>query len=137
MAVEGLHHFNYRGSAAQIRAIRDFYCDVLGLVDGPRPPFGIPGHWLYAGDAAILHLVEVKSSESAKAAVNQPSALDHVALRCTDLEGMQARLRTHGVQYSSTKVPGTGAVQLFCTDPAGMGVELNFGGSAAETSTAR
>lgn len=127
MPVEGLHHFNYRGSAAQIRAIREFYCDVLGLVDGPRPQFGIPGHWLYAGDSAILHLVEVPAGESSKAKAEQPSALDHVALRCTDLEGMLARLRAHGVQYSSMKVPGTGAVQLFCTDPAGMGVELNFG----------
>jgi len=127
MAVEGLHHFNYRGSAAEIRAIRDFYCDVLGLVDGPRPQFGIPGHWLYAGDSAILHLVEVTSGEAVKATGNKPSALDHVALRCTDLEGMLGRLRASGIQFSSTKVPGTGAVQLFCTDPAGMGVELNFG----------
>ena len=127
MAVEGLHHFNYRGSAAEIRAIRDFYCDVLGLVDGPRPQFGIPGHWLYAGDSAILHLVEVTSGEAVKATGNKPSALDHVALRCTDLEGMLERLRASGIQFSSTKVPGTGAVQLFCTDPAGMGVELNFG----------
>lgn len=130
MAVEGLHHFNYRGSAAEIRALRDFYCGVLGLVDGPRPQFGIPGHWLYAGDSAIVHLVEVPAAESAMAAGKHPSALDHVALRCTDLEGMLERLRTHGIQYSSMKVPGTGAIQLFCADPAGMGVELNFGAPA-------
>jgi extradiol dioxygenase family protein len=127
VAVEGLHHFNYRGSAAQVRAIREFYCDVLGLVDGPRPQFGVPGHWLYAGDAAILHLVEVPAAESAKASGNEISALDHVALRCTDLESMIQQLRAKGVEFSSMRVPGTGAIQLFCTDPAGMGVELNFG----------
>ena len=130
MAVEGLHHFNYRAPAAELRAIRDFYCDVLGLVDGPRPQFGIPGHWLYAGDHAIVHLVVSPPGESAPARQGGQSALDHVALRCTDVDAMTQRLRANGIEFSSMKVPGTGAIQLFCSDPTGMGVELNFGSAA-------
>ena len=35
---------------------RDFFVDALGLEDGPRPDFGVPGHWLYADGRAIVHL---------------------------------------------------------------------------------
>ena len=130
MAVEGLHHFNYRAPAAELRAIRDFYCDVLGFIDGSRPPFHIPGHWLYAGNLPIVHLIEMSAEQSLAPVEERQSALDHVALRCTDLEGMLARLRAHDIPHSSMKVPGTGATQVFCKDPTGMGVELNFGSAA-------
>ena len=38
MTVQALNHINIRLPADELRALRDFYCDVLGLVDGARPP---------------------------------------------------------------------------------------------------
>src|SRR5262245_55334798 len=37
-----------------IDATRDFYCRVLGMSDGFRPPLGFPGYWLYLGDTAVI-----------------------------------------------------------------------------------
>ena len=28
---------------------KNFYCDVLGLEIGDRPPLDFPGYWLYSG----------------------------------------------------------------------------------------
>ena len=49
-----LDHVNIR--TRRLSVLRAFYTDVLGLKDGPRPPFGHPGAWLYAGDHPIVHL---------------------------------------------------------------------------------
>jgi len=49
-----LDHVNIR--TRQLSVVRAFYTDVLGLKDGPRPPFGHPGAWLYAGDRPVVHL---------------------------------------------------------------------------------
>lgn len=126
MPVHALHHFNFRAPAAKLRALRDFYCDVLGFVEGPRPPFRVPGFWLYAGGAPILHLVEIASANAATGFPAQPAALDHVALKCSDFDAMVERLRASGIEHTVTHVPGAGDTQIFCTDPSGLGVELNF-----------
>jgi catechol 2,3-dioxygenase-like lactoylglutathione lyase family enzyme len=57
--VLGLHHFTIRCSGTELERLRDFYCDVLGMKEGPRPDFGFPGHWLYLGDSALLHLAAI------------------------------------------------------------------------------
>ncbi len=36
-----------------IDATRDFYCRVLGMKDGFRPPLGFPGYWLYLGETPV------------------------------------------------------------------------------------
>ena len=41
-----------------IEATREFYCQVVGLSVGDRPPLEFPGYWLYAGDAPCLHIAE-------------------------------------------------------------------------------
>ena len=42
-------------SVTDLDAARDFYCDVLGFEELPRPDFGFPGLWLRVG-ALQLHL---------------------------------------------------------------------------------
>jgi len=37
-------------------AMRDFLIDVLGVHEGPRPPFDFHGYWLYFDDVAVIHL---------------------------------------------------------------------------------
>jgi catechol-2,3-dioxygenase len=124
MSVIGLNHYNLRADRATLETLRDFYVNVVGLEPGHRPPFRSAGYWLYAGTQAILHLSEARPGEMRPShAVN---TFDHVAFSCEDAAGMERRLADAQVRYSRTYVPLTRQLQLFCADPAGNGVELNF-----------
>ena len=50
MTTLGLNHYNLRANRELLDALRDFYCTVVGLTVGERPPFSSFGYWLYAGD---------------------------------------------------------------------------------------
>lgn len=50
-----------------------------------------------------------------------------VAFACSGRAEMEARLHASGVGFRTDHVPATAQVQLFFQDPAGNGVELNFG----------
>lgn len=126
MPVEFLHHVNLRVPAAQMDELRDFYCKVLGLVEGWRPPFASSGYWLYAGDAPVVHLVAMGAEEAASAGRFGRSVIDHVAFRCADKGSMAAHLRALGIEYSVSIVPEVGDVQFLLRDPLGTGVELGF-----------
>lgn len=123
MPVLGLSHDNLRGPREHIDALRDFYCEVVGLRVGPRP---LPsyGHWLYAGERDVLHLSESRPGELRVQGVR--NSFDHVAFRCTDFAAAERVLVERGIAYRLAVVPQTGQRQLFFTDPAGNGVELNF-----------
>ncbi len=122
MAIEGLNHFNLRAPQPLLGLIRDFYVEVVGLVEGDRPDFGVPGHWLYAGGHAVVHLLESESSDATTAT----GVLDHIAFTCNDLGAVEQRLETAGVDYQKREFPHFGLSQLFLNDPSGLGVELNF-----------
>ena len=125
MPALGLNHYNIRAGQPLIGRVRDFYVDVVGLHEGWRPPFDFPGHWLYAGDAAVVHLVETSEGQ---ATAPPAGTLDHVAFTCTGFDDFESKLRTLGVEYRKSAVPGAPLKQLFVKDPAGNGVELNFAG---------
>jgi len=121
-AVAGLAHVNIRAPEALIETVRAFYRDVVGLREGPRPPFRSRGYWLYAGGRDVLHLTIDPRAEHA----HGEGWLDHVAFSAIDLDATIARLESAGVAYERDDVPSLDQVQLFLTDPAGIGVELNF-----------
>ncbi|MEQ1516010.1 MAG: VOC family protein [Usitatibacteraceae bacterium] len=124
MPIITLNHYNLRASRQLLGALRTFYCDVVGLTEGARPPFRFFGYWLYAGENPILHLSEAGAEEGRTAgAVN---TFDHVAFTCRGRVETEAHLTRHGVAYRRTEVPLTRQVQLVFKDPAGNGVELNF-----------
>jgi catechol 2,3-dioxygenase-like lactoylglutathione lyase family enzyme len=54
MSVGVLDHYNV--STRNLRDTVRFYEEVLGLVNGPRPPFDFPGAWLYSEGHPVLHL---------------------------------------------------------------------------------
>ncbi|MEI8603113.1 hypothetical protein P4S55_21585 [Shewanella sp. PP-Sp27a-2] len=56
MNINGLDHFTIR--TPKLVETLLFYQVILGLKLGWRPQFGFPGHWLYASNKPILHLVE-------------------------------------------------------------------------------
>ncbi|HTL75672.1 MAG TPA: VOC family protein [Casimicrobiaceae bacterium] len=99
----------------------DFYRDLLGLVEGWRPPLAFPGAWLYAGDDAILHVVGGRPRDELKAGV-----IDHMAFSATGLADTLALLVSRNVQHTCRRLPSAGTWQVFFNDPNGARVELDF-----------
>ncbi len=130
MTVSALEHVTIR--CAQLRRTRDFYVDLMGLSEGPRPDFPFRGHWLYLGEVPVVHLVEAADKGSAwggepGAAGGDTGPFDHVAFRGDDLwrHARQAGRGRHGLP--GTGGAGAGALaQLFARDPEGVLVEINF-----------
>jgi catechol-2,3-dioxygenase len=127
MTVKHLDHFNIRASKPLVEELREFYCDLIGLSEGFRPPFEEAGYWLYAGEHAILHLSVAGADESLPSHVE--STLNHVALECSGKSVFEQRLGEFDIPYKTASVPGTTVEQIFLKDPAGNGIELSFAGS--------
>lgn len=126
--ITGLHHINLRAPAELLATLRDFYRDVLGLQQGPRPDFDSAGYWLYAGGHPVVHLSTQRSNEAVRGPVNPaaPTTYDHTAFFGTDPTATAAHLRALGVAFHESRSPVTGQHQFFFQDPAGNGVEINF-----------
>lgn len=124
MPATALAHYNLRADRHTLDALRDFYVAAVGLTVGYRPPFHVPGYWLYIGEMDVLHLTEAAPSE--QRTPHTITTFHHVAFSCTDRCEFEQRLRSLSIGYTSDNVPMTHCHQLFCSDPAGNGVELNF-----------
>lgn len=103
----------------KLEATRDFFVRVLGLAEGPRPDLGFDGHWLYAGDKAVIHL---QSQDRLDGRRGPSGPLDHAAFQVADLAAAKARLEAAGVPYREIISPPRG--QLFLSDPNGVRIEL-------------
>jgi catechol 2,3-dioxygenase-like lactoylglutathione lyase family enzyme len=119
MPISGMNHFTVLTSDLETSVA--FYVDLLGLREGFRPDLGFPGAWLYAGDQAILHIVAGRGMPASPRGV-----IDHMAFSARDLRGVAAQLTERGIHYDLRRLPSTGAWQLFCLDPSGARVELDF-----------
>jgi catechol 2,3-dioxygenase-like lactoylglutathione lyase family enzyme len=122
--VTGFNHYNLVAERRLLDELREFYVSVVGLRPGPRPPFKRFGYWLYAGAQDVLHLTEALTDEARGS--NVISTFDHVAFTATDLLSAVARVTAHGIAFHIDDVPLAGQRQMFFSDPAGNGVELNF-----------
>ena len=123
MKILEFDHYNLCAPRELLERLRLFYTDTVGLADGYRPRFNKFGYWLYAGDRPVLHLTE--SSHEKLMSADQNS-FNHAAFNCSGLEEFQQRLSELGVEYTTARIPERKRVQLFLSDPAGNGVELNF-----------
>src|SRR2546427_214275 len=97
MPTIGFSHYNLRAPRDLLDALRDFYCEVVGLAPGARPPFSNFGYWLYAGDHDVLHLSEAAAGDARVVGVK--STFDHVAFTCTGRADAEQRLSRHGIDY--------------------------------------
>jgi len=115
-----LDHVTLR--TGRLEATRRFFCDVFGLVEKPRPRAirHIPGHWLYQGEAPIVHLIAAGGDAGHEGA----EAIDHIAFRLTDLGGVVERLRRFGIPHSHGYIAELSEHRLFVQAPGGQLIEL-------------
>jgi catechol 2,3-dioxygenase-like lactoylglutathione lyase family enzyme len=124
MAVTGMNHFTVLTD--QLDQTVSFYKEILQLDEGYRPPLGFPGAWLYTDGAAILHIIAGRALPEDRAGV-----LDHMAFSATGLTGIVEKLNSRGVKYTLKRQKESNTWQLFCFDPSGAKVELDFDPSEA------
>ncbi len=119
--IHAMNHFTI--TAEDREATLGFYCGLLGLREGHRPDLGFPGAWLYAegGGAALLHVYWDRPMPAQRTGV-----IDHMAFSASGLRETKARFDAAGQRYDLRRQKGSGTWQLFCFDPNGARVELDF-----------
>ncbi|RAS37803.1 VOC family protein [Paraburkholderia bryophila] len=114
---------------ADLDTARRFFVDVVGLVEGARPPFSVDGYWLYANAGRpLIHLIDATVPAVTGRAAPR---IDHIAFRLENAVEWQAllgRLEATGVDYQRAQVPPMGPqpaeVQLFVALAPGVVVEF-------------
>ena len=123
--IVGMNHFTVVVEDPQ--QTLDFYVGLLGMTVGPRPDLGFDGAWLYAGGPqAVLHMYFDRPLPAERTGV-----IDHMAFTATGLKAVKARFDARGLKYDLRQQATSGTWQLFCLDPNGAKVELDF--AATET----
>src|SRR6056297_7718 len=122
----GLDHVNLR--TEQLDVMIAWYEETLQLKRGPRPSFGFPGAWLYAGDAPLVHLSEVDTARPG----GTDLTLEHAAFRAKGMAEFVARLEAGGQRYRLSPVPDFPTVQVNIWDPDGNHLHVDFDRDEAE-----
>jgi catechol 2,3-dioxygenase-like lactoylglutathione lyase family enzyme len=122
MSVGVLDHYNV--STRKLGDTIRFYEDVLGFVNGPRPPFDFPGAWLYSEGHPVLHVNDISPTD----APQRPDSgvIDHIAFGSRGFDRMRQHLTQKGVSFRSNEVPNSTRRQIFVQDPNNVLIELNF-----------
>jgi len=96
---------------------RQFYCEILGLQELPRPSdmAGRGGGWFSSGSVSV-HLGVERPFQAAKKA--------HPAFVCTDYEKLLERLSEHGVAITPAEASPEGKARCHVSDPFGNRIEL-------------
>lgn len=111
---------------------KQFYVDILGFQQIPRPPFDCDGYWLY-GYGLNLHLVATstpKDRNDVKVRRIQHFSyalprVDHIAFLTEDIASVKAVLDFYDVYYKHEVPPNTGIEQVFLFDPDGNVIEIS------------
>lgn len=119
MQIGELDHYNI--ITADLERSVTFYEDILGLKNGKRPDFGIPGAWLYSGDRPVVHLIGVEKNDKSGG-----GTIDHVAFRAGDFDATRTKFSERGIEFSEVNIPDFDLKQIFLHDPDGVKIELNF-----------
>lgn len=116
-AILGIDHVQITIPTGIEGAARAFYCDVLGLVEIPKPESlaSRGGLWLALGELQIHIGVED--------GVNRTTTRAHIAYRVSDLAFWRARLQSAGCAIlASMPIPGHDRFET--RDPFGNRIEL-------------
>ena len=122
MQIVRLDHVNLR--TTQLDTMIDWYRNVLGMQVGDRPDFPFPGAWLYAGGAALVHLVGIDTGPATGSEARLK--LEHFAFSANGLDGFEARLKATGERYRRSDLPSFNLVQINLWDPDGNHIHVDF-----------
>ena|SRR5664279_3868095 len=125
MPLKYLDHVNLR--TADVARLSEFYSSVLGLQLGARPAFSFGGAWLYCGERAVIHLVEVGEQPTPSGALR----MEHFAFVADGFDEIVRRLEASAVEYRTSQLFGTTTRQLNLSDPDGNRLHIDFPDLAA------
>ena len=112
-----LDHVNI--SCTDLGATKAFLQATIGLKEGWRPPFGIPGHWMVDDDERpVVHLIPARRT------IEGVHAVDHVAFHFDDLGPQLDHLRSLGHDVTARPVPDTENHQCFVGGPDDIVIEF-------------
>ena len=105
---------------ADLHRAKEFYGNVLGLVEVRDRTAKFPGTWYQVGEYQI-HLI-VNPDFAADTYHQKWGRNPHLALSVEDLEAAKTTLQTHGY---SIQMSASGRAALFVKDPDGNIIELS------------
>src|SRR6187399_1562517 len=103
MSVGVLDHCNVL--TRRLKETLQFYENVLGFVNGPRPPFNFPGAWLYSASHPVLHLNDISQTDRQQRP--DSGVINHVAFGSRGFEAIKRHLTGKGVPYRVNQVPNS------------------------------
>jgi catechol 2,3-dioxygenase-like lactoylglutathione lyase family enzyme len=98
-----------------------FYREVVGLEQKPRPAFDFEGAWFALGDTRELHLLEGLDTP-----VHEHPRGSHFAMEVADFESCQKHLEESGARIVNINLRPDGARQIFIEDPDSHVVEFCY-----------
>ncbi|MEX3008410.1 VOC family protein [Hoeflea sp. TYP-13] len=119
MPLERLDHVNI--VTANLDAMVAWYKDILGMVDGERPPFPFPGAWLYVGEHAVVHLIGTGDEPQSI----EPK-IEHFAITASGLSQFIALLDERNIEFGMNTVPDFPVVQVNIHDCDGNHIHIDF-----------
>jgi len=131
MPVHGFNNLNVR--TPEFKRTVEFLTGALGMGLSPVPGLASTekAAWIldHSG-TAVLHLASADVPYSRDEVLPEPpprgsGAIHHIALTCTDIGAMRARLCGLNVEFREN-IPEQGVSQIFVKDPTGILFELNF-----------
>ncbi|MEH6523556.1 VOC family protein [Sulfitobacter sp.] len=88
----------------------------------PKPIRRIPGHWLYANDQPIIHLIGARGHGIDSAA----EAFDHIGIHLDGYDQFRTKIECLGIRYSTMDLPELDERRLFFRTPSGPLIEAVF-----------
>ena len=131
MAVLDMDHVNIRTDHMTETLV--FFRDILGMSIAPSPAADDIKRAAWVVDVAgrpIIHVGHVDAYPADAGDDGNPThgggAIHHIALKCSDYEGIIARLGASGIDYRKTELPSMRRRQLFLKESNGITLVLNF-----------
>lgn len=108
-----------------LQGTRAFFLEVFDELEErerPKAIHRIPGHWLYAGDKPIVHLI----GSNGRGLDGAAEAFEHIGIHLDGYADFRAKLETLGIRYSTMDLPELGERRLFFRTPSGPLLEAVF-----------
>ncbi|MCS6909421.1 MAG: VOC family protein [Anaerolineales bacterium] len=118
MLVTAIDHIYLTAPSGSEDKIREFYGEVLGLNEIPKPPqlADRDGLWFDCGNLQ-LHI-------GTEAAPGNAYSSRHIAFRVSDLDAVRATLTDNGYAIEEDSAPLEGRRHFYCRDPLGNRIEF-------------